>query len=256
MSDLLCDIDDSGVAVVTINRPHQRNSVTYEMWREFGDLFGRLSGDPAVRSIILTGAGGDFSAGADIAEFAQVRDDRDKAREYEVAVDYGCARIADAAQPVIAVNCGFTLGGGAHLAMSADFRFAHTGARFGIPAARLSIVYGVQATRKLLSLVGLTEAKRILFSAERFDADHAQSIGFVDRVCEDPMSAALEYARKLAGNAPLSQGGAKYILNGLVLGSFDADQADALIDAAAASEDYAEGRAAFADRREPFFRGC
>lgn len=254
MIDLLCDTD-GGVATVTINRPSLRNSVTYAMWQEFGDLFARLSDDTRVRSIILTGAGSDFSAGADIAEFARVRVDLEQAKAYEVAVDYGCAGIAHAAKPVIAVNLGYTLGGGAHLAMSADFRFAHTDASFGIPAARLSIVYGVQATRKLVSLVGLTEAKRILYSADRFDAEHALGIGFVDHVSDDPMAAARAYCHKLAANAPLTQGGAKYILNGLALGTLDTDEAHALIDAAAASHDYAEGRAAFAEKRDPAFEG-
>ena len=254
MSDILCDIDD-GVAVVTINRPSLRNSVTYAMWTELGDIFGHLSADNMVRAIILTGAGKDFSAGADIAEFATVRENLKKAKSYEVAVDYACDGIAHATKPVIAVNCGYTLGGGAHLAMSADFRFAQRDAKFGIPAARLSIVYGVQATRKLLALVGLTEAKRILYTAERFDADYALRVGFVDRVCDDPMSEALTYSRDLASGAPLTQGGAKYILNGLTLGTFEMDEANVLIDAAAASLDYAEGRAAFAEKRDPQFKG-
>lgn len=246
---------EDGIAVVTMNRPAQRNSVTYAMWREFGDIFADLSADRTVRAILLTGAGTDFSAGADIAEFATVRDDLAKARDYEVAVDYGCAGIAHATKPVIAVNRGYTLGGGAHLAMSADFRFVHAEAQFGIPAARLSIVYGVQATRKLLALVGLINAKRILFSGERFGSQQALEMGFADRICDDPMAEALAYARSLTEVAPLSQGGAKYILNGLTLGTFDADEAEALIDAAAASRDYAEGRAAFAEKRAPRFEG-
>ncbi|QIE47302.1 3-hydroxybutyryl-CoA dehydratase [Pseudohalocynthiibacter aestuariivivens] len=255
MSDIEISREDD-IAVVTINRPALRNSVTYRMWRDFGDVFATLSADRDVRAILLTGAGSDFSAGADIAEFATVRDDPDKAKDYEVAVDYGCAGITHAAKPVIAVNCGYTLGGGAHLAMSADFRFVHTDAQFGIPAARLSIVYGVQATRKLLSLVGLTNAKRILYSGERFDARAALDMGFADRVCDDPMAQAMAYARSLTDVAPLSQGGAKYILNGAALGTFDAGHADALIDAAAASHDYGEGRAAFAEKRAPRFKGC
>ncbi|WP_104017582.1 enoyl-CoA hydratase-related protein [Roseovarius nitratireducens] len=254
MSDIEITRED-GIAIVTINRPKQRNSVTYAMWREFGDVFGALSADRSVRAILLTGAGTDFSAGADIAEFATVRDDLAKAKEYEVAVDFGCAGIAHAAKPVIAVNLGYTLGGGMHLAMSADFRFVHPEAQFGIPAARLSIVYGVQATRKLLALVGLTNAKRILFSGERFGAQEALEIGFADRLCDDPMAEAMAYTGTLTEVAPLSQGGAKYILNGLTLGTFDAAEADVLIDSAAASRDYAEGRAAFAEKRAPQFEG-
>lgn len=244
-----------GIAVVTINRPAQRNSVTFAMWRQLGEIFGVLSRDREVRAILLTGAGKDFSAGADIAEFATLRDDLAKAREYEVAVDYGCASITNAPKPVIAVNCGYTLGGGMHLAMSADFRFVHHDAQFGIPAARLSIIYGVEGTRKLHALVGLTNAKRILFSGARFDAETALRIGLADRICDDPMAEAVSYASTLSEAAPLTQAGAKYILNGVALGNFEGGAADDLIDAAAASRDYAEGRAAFAEKRAPKFEG-
>lgn len=254
MTDILVQNSD-GIATVTINRPALRNSVTYRMWNEFSDVFDTLSNDTSVRSVLLTGAGTDFSAGADIGEFSETRDNLEKAKDYETAVDKGCAAIMHCPKPVIAVNFGYTLGGGAHLAMSADFRFAHTDAIFGIPAANLSIVYGVQATRKLLALVGLTEAKRILYSAQRFNAEHASQIGFVDHVSSDPLSAATKFAKSLSDKAPLTQGGAKYILNGTAMQTFDADVADALIDKAAASLDYAEGRNAFANKRPPAFRG-
>lgn len=254
MSDILSAIE-GGVATVTLNRPAQRNSVTYAMWREIGDIFTKLDRDCSVRSVIFTGAGSDFSAGADIGEFASTRDDKAQSVAYEEAVDYGCAAIAHIGKPVIAVTSGYCLGGGAHLAMSCDFRFAHDKAIFGIPAARLSIIYGVQATRKLAALVGLTEAKRILYSAERFDAAKALSIGFVDDVSSDPMTAALDYARKLADSAPLTIAGAKYILNGSVLGTFDEAEANRRIDFASASSDYREGRAAFAEKRAPQFSG-
>ena len=244
-----------GIATVTIDRPDSRNSITYAMWNGFADVFGQLSDDPSARAVVLTGAGQDFSVGADITEFDEARGNPDEARRYEAAVDRGCAAIMHCAKPVIAVNFGYTLGGGAHLAMSADFRHAHMQAVFGIPAADLSIIYGVQATRKLLALVGLTEAKRILYSGERFSAEHARQIGFVDHVSDDPMADAVELAGALAAKAPLTQKGAKLILNGVVLQELDADKTDALIDFAAASLDYAEGRSAFAERRPPAFRG-
>lgn len=208
-----------------------------------------------MRTIILTGAGEDFSAGADIGEFASIRDDAAKAAEYEVAVDYGCGWIARVGKPVIAVVRGYCLGGGAHLAMSCDFRYAHEDAVFGIPAARLSIVYGVQGTRKLQALVGISEAKRIMYGAERFGAAHALSTGFADHVSPQPLDDALAFAAKLADNAPLSIRGAKYILTSCALGTFEEAEADRLIDAAAASQDYAEGRRAFAEKRAPRFAG-
>ena len=254
MDELLCEIAN-GVAVVTMNRPAQRNAMTLAMWRGIGELFEKLDADRCVRAIILTGAGEDFSAGADIGEFAAIRDDTAQAVAYEEAVDFGCGAIAAAGKPVVAATKGYCLGGGAHLAMSCDFRFSHANAVFGIPAARLSIVYGVQGTRKLLSLVGLTEAKRIMYSAERFDAAHALSTGFVDHVSGQPMADAMDFALKLSDNAPLSIRGAKYILTSSALGTFDPREADRLINAASASADYREGREAFAEKRPPRFKG-
>ena len=254
MNDILCERRD-GCAIVTMNRPAQRNAMTLAMWRGVGEKFRELDADTSVRSIILTGAGEDFCAGADIGEFADVRDDTAQAVAYEEAVDFCCSAIAEAGKPVVAAVRGYCLGGGAHLAMSCDFRFAHEKAVFGIPAARLSIVYGVQGTRKLLALVGLTEAKRIMYSAERFDAARALSTGFIDEIDQNPLKAATAFCRKLSSSAPLSIRGAKYILTSTALGTFETAEADRLIDRAAASHDYREGRAAFAEKRPPRFRG-
>jgi enoyl-CoA hydratase/carnithine racemase/carbon monoxide dehydrogenase subunit G len=267
------------IAVVTLNRPQNRNAMTYAMWRAMPGVMAALERNPEVGAIILTGAGGDFCSGADIPEFEKVRANVEQATAYEVAVDACCDAIALVSKPTIAVVNGYCLGGGAHLAMSCDFRYASAEAQFGIPAARLSIIYGVRGTQKLLSLVGLPQAKRILFSAERFDAVEASRIGFVDHVTggtpearswwdrifgaaqadsTDPMPAARAFARQMAGNAPLSIGGAKYILNGVVrgTGALDQDLAEELIARAAGSADYREGRAAFAEKRAPRFKGA
>jgi enoyl-CoA hydratase/carnithine racemase len=255
MTDILVE-QENGVAVVTLNRPEHRNALTYTMWNGLDRVFGELGRDRSVKAVVLTGAGSDFTAGADIAEFGTIRDDAEQARAYEVAVDLGCDAIAQCPKPVIAACKGYTLGGGMHVAMSADFRFAPKEAQFGIPAARLSIVYGVQATRKLLALVGLTEAKRILYAGDRFGSDRALKAGLIDRICDDPLAEAIAFARDLAtSSAPLTIGGAKYILNGHAIVPFDATEAERLIDQAAASHDYREGRAAFAEKRPPAFQG-
>ncbi len=242
-------------AFVTLNRPSKRNAVTLSMWRDIARLFGELSGSNAVRSVVLTGAGGNFSVGADISEFESVRDDIALSAEYEVAVDAATEAIAGVAKPTIAVVDGFCLGGGCHLAMACDFRFAKTGATFGIPAARLSIVYGFRSTRRLLALVGLTQAKRILFLGERFDAAEAVRIGMADGCSDDPTAIAERMAATLADNAPLSVAGAKFILNGLASADVDPAAVQAIIDRASASEDYKEGRLAFAEKRRPVFKG-
>ncbi|WP_285415040.1 enoyl-CoA hydratase-related protein [Variovorax sp. efr-133-TYG-130] len=268
-----------GIAVVTLNRPANRNAMTYAMWRAFPAIMGAMERNQQVRAIILTGAGTDFCSGADIPEFERVRCDAAQSTAYEVAVDACCDAIANVSKPTIAVLRGYCLGGGAHLAMSCDFRYAATDAVFGIPAAKLSIIYGVRGTRKLLSLVGLPMAKKILYGAQRFPADEALRIGFVDHVAVkaassggwwsrlrgsaptiepgDPMVDAREFAKSMAGNAPLSIAGAKSLLNGMAMGAgaLNLQRAEKLIEAASASEDYREGRKAFAEKRAPQFQG-
>lgn len=256
MADVAVAIENA-VATVTLNRPQLRNAVKLQMWRDVARIFSELARDDRVRAVLLTGAGGNFSVGADITEFAMVRATAEQANEYEVAVDASSQAIAEIAKPTIAVISGYCLGGGCHLAMACDFRFADHSAVFGIPAARLSIVYGLRSTQRLLSLVGLTAAKRILFVAERFDAAKALSLGMADDVSGDAASAALALAATMADNAPLSISGAKAMLDGLSmgLGAFEEATAQGLIDRAADSADYAEGRRAFAEKRPPRFRG-
>lgn len=257
---MLADIDvtiQDRVAVVTLNRPAVRNAMTLAMWQETADTFTRLGRDPEVRAIILTGAGKNFSVGADVSEFAKVRSNVVESKAYEVAVDASSDAIANAPKPVIAVLEGYCLGGGCHLSMACDFRYAHTDTLIGIPAAKLSIVYGVRSTQRLLGLVGLTNAKRILYSADRCSAGDAANMGLVDRVSNDPMADAKAFAADIAKLAPLSVEGAKRILTGLSmgLGALDEKAAEAFIDHVSGSEDYEEGRRAFAEKRSPIFRG-
>ena len=121
-------------------------------------------------------AGGNFSVGADISEFEGIRVDRQRSAEYEVAVDSCSSAIAGLGKPVIAAISGYCLGGGCHLALACDFRFADRTAMVGIPAAKLSIVYGVRSVQRLLALASMANAKRILHSGERYDARRARSL--------------------------------------------------------------------------------
>ncbi|WP_441231972.1 enoyl-CoA hydratase-related protein [Tardiphaga sp. 215_C5_N2_1] len=248
---------DGQVAIVTLNRGPQRNAVTHAMWKELASIFAGFNANTEVRGVILTGAGGNFSVGADVSEFGKVRSDGAQSKAYEVAVDAASEAIANARMPVIAVLAGYCLGGGCHLAMACDFRFAERDAAIGIPAAKLSIVYGVRSTQRLMSLVGLTNAKRVLYSADRYTAAEAASMGLVDEVSADPMSDALQYAKRIGALAPLSVEGAKRILTGIAMGEgrLDVAEANAFIDRVSDSADYREGRRAFAEKRSPDFRG-
>jgi enoyl-CoA hydratase/carnithine racemase len=246
---------DGAIVTLTFNRPQRRNALTLAMWRELRRLADGLGADGEVRAVILTGAGEHFCAGADIGEFASNRADPAQTKAYDDAVDAACAALAGVPKPVIAAISGFCLGGGAGVALACDFRIAAGDARFGIPAARLGIVYGLAETRSLLATVGLPRAKRLLFGAERIDAAEARRIGLVDEIAADPRAHAHEMAAKMAENAPLSIAGAKAILTGLAAGTLAPEEAHRLSGRASESEDYREGRTAFLEKRAPVFRG-
>jgi enoyl-CoA hydratase/carnithine racemase len=245
------------LAIVTLNRPAKRNALTLAMWEELVAIFRGFGEERAVRAVILTGSGEHFCAGADIAEFSATRDTAEQGLAYDEAVDACCDAIAHVPKPTLAAVSGFCMGGGCGLAMACDFRFAAPGATFGIPAARLSIVYGTRETQNLLALVGLANAKRILFAAERIPAEEAARIGLVDRVVADPIAAARDFAAVMAQNAPLSIAGAKAVLTDLVMAgpSSAAQTASEVAHRAMASEDYREGRRAFLEKRAPQFKG-
>ena len=246
---------DGALLTITFNRPERRNALTLAMWRQLKAEAEAASADAAVRAVVIAGAGAHFCAGADIGEFAAHRADPAQTREYDDAVDAACAALAAVPKPVIAAVRGFCLGGGTGVALACDFRLCAPDAVFGIPAARLGIVYGLAETQALLATVGLPRAKRLLFTADRLDAEAAKALGLADEIVPDPLEAAREMAGKMARNAPLSIAGAKAILNGLASGTLAPETAHALAARAAESEDYREGRTAFLEKRAPVFRG-
>jgi len=256
MPDILVTMRDD-VGIVSLNRPEVHNAVKLAMWRELAGMFQNLAGDNAVHAVVLTGAGANFCVGADVTEFNAIRENKDQSAAYETAVDACSAAIADVPKPVIAAISGYCLGGGCHLALACDFRFADRTAKLGIPSAKLSIVYGVKSVQRLLATVGIANAKRILYAAERYDATHSLRMGLVDEVKDNAFGAAIEFAQVLARNAPLSIAGAKFMLNGLSAGegALDLAAAQRLVDAAADSDDFREGRRAFTEKRAPQFRG-
>jgi enoyl-CoA hydratase/carnithine racemase len=251
-------VDGTGIAIVTLNRPEKRNAVSLAMWRELGHLFRELSARDDIRVIILTGAGDNFCAGADISEFSKVRHDVASGQIYEAAVEAANLAIRDCGKPTIAAISGYAIGGGCGLALACDFRIADRTARMGITAARLGIVYSTLECDLLYRQVGLANAKRVLFSAQHFPIDECVAMGLVDMVAESPvLVAAGAYAATIAANAPLSVAGSKLILEAIAAGTAKARKQDIdnVIDRAMTSADYREGAEAFAEKRRPNFTG-
>ena len=255
---VLLATEEPGIAIVTINRPEKRNALSLAVWPRLGAIFRDLAARPAVRVVILTGAGGHFSAGADIAEFATTRNDATQAATYGVSAGDTSRLIRDYPKPVIAAVHGYGVGGGCGLALDCDFRIGDRTTRMGIPAARLGLVYGAEACRSLVQHVGPSNAKRILFSGTIFGAEDALRLGLLDQLAPDSaLAGARALALEFVENAPLSIRGAKYIVNAVTRGEDGGigDGIQAFVDQAFNSEDYREGQRAFKEKRRPQFRG-
>ncbi|MFJ7188741.1 enoyl-CoA hydratase/isomerase family protein [Streptomyces bacillaris] len=240
---LLCSVD-GGVATVVISHPAKRNAMTAAMWRSLPELLERLAADPAVRVLVLTGAGDTFCAGADIST---LRESAGEAQALAVAAEEALAAFP---RPTLAAVRGFCVGGGSQLAAACDLRFAQEGALFGVTPAKLGIVYASSSTRRLVSLVGPATAKHLLFSGELIDTERALRTGLVDEVLPD--RAGLDrrvaaYAGVLASRSQLTQASAKEFAAGR------RDRDTYWTAEARSSGDTAEGVAAFLERREPKF---
>jgi enoyl-CoA hydratase/carnithine racemase len=256
--DILTDVDAAGIATVTLNRAHKRNALTLAMWRRLGDIFDNVGRRADVRVVVLTGTGGNFSAGADISEFAQVRNTVEAGRIYEAATEAATIAVRDCPKPTIAAVYGFGVGGGCGLALACDVRVGDQTTRMGIPAPRLGIVYGPLDFDLLLRQVGLANAKLVLYSGRLFGFDDCLRMRLLDVAGE---STALEFAyalaRDLAANAPISLKGTKLVLEALAQRSIEkrAHDIEEVIDEALTSEDYREAARAFVEKRKPVFRG-
>ena len=257
-NDILVDVDAAGIAVITFNRPKKRNALSLACWRRLGEICIELGNRSDVRIVILTGAGGNFCAGADISEFGEVRNTVEKGRIYEAVGEEATIRLRDLPKPTIAAISGFGVGGGTGIALACDFRVGDRTSRMGIPAARLGIVYGPLDCDLLLRQVGLSNAKLVLYSGRFFEVEDCKRMGLMDMADERPaLETARAFAAELAANAPLSQKGAKVVLEALAAGEVDKrhKQIEEVIDVALASEDYREAAKAFVEKKKPVFKG-
>jgi enoyl-CoA hydratase len=256
-SNLLFDLTD-GIALVTVNRPDKLNALNAAVIAELDEAVTRIESDPAVRGVILTGAGPKaFVAGADIGEIVGQRamDGRGRSLRGQAMM----RRLERCGKPVIAAVNGFALGGGCELAMACHLRIASAAARFGQPEVKLGIGPGYGGTVRLPRLVGRGRALELLLTGQMIDAQEALRIGLVNRVvpAERLLEESAQLLRGIFENGPLAVRACLELVDAGLGMSLD----DALLLEAnyfgllSATEDMREGTRAFLEKRKPSFEG-
>jgi len=240
-----------GVATLRIDRAAKRNAFTQAMWEALPGLVESAMADAGVRVLVLRAAEpGAFSAGADIVEFGAGARDPEWRAKNQAAIARAQLVLSHAAKPTVAFVEGDCVGGGCGLAMACDLRVATTAARFGITPAKLGLVYSLHDTKLLVDLVGPSQAKRILFTAQLIDAGEAHRIGLVDILADGPDALVATIAEASPHTAREAKAMVRRILNGQ---SSDDAETSALFAEAFTLPDFAEGVAAFLEKRKARF---
>ena len=254
---LLCGVQDQ-IATVTLNRPKVLNALNSQVFDELEAIFQTLIADPAVRVILLTGAGEKaFAAGADINELTATDavTGLAKARRGQAVFHL----IETCGKPVIALINGFALGGGCELAMACTMRLASDKARLGQPEVKLGLIPGYGGTQRLPRLVGEPAALKLLLTGEMIDAAEALRIGLVDEVvpAERLMERGEALAKSIGAMAPLAVAGClEAMQRGRGLQIDEATEVEAeIFGRLCGTADKAEGTKAFLEKRSPVWEG-
>ena len=251
---------DGGVARLTLNRPTTLNSWNQEMREEMREAVRTLVADDSLRVLVITGEGRAFSAGEDVRGMQGLADIGTRGfRRVARGIHNVFDEIEAMEVPVIAAINGVAAGGGLELALSCDFRFAADTAKLGFPENNVGLIPGSGGCSRLVKLVGISRAKRLVMSGEMVPAARALELGLVDEVypAGELLPKATEFAANLAAKAPLALGLAKLVLNACA--NVDPETGRNLERLGQSilkkTEDHEEGAKAFVEKRKPRFRG-
>jgi 2-oxoglutaroyl-CoA hydrolase len=245
--------DGRGLATITLDVPGKYNRIPLGARAQLAGLFAELGADGAVRTIVLTGAGGSFTAGGDIAGFLEASPEELSHLAWNVAAPERCPK------PVIAKLSGYCFGVGLELALACDFRIASDDVELALPELKLGMIPGSGGTQRLARLVGLGRAKDLVLRGRRVQAAEALALGLVTEVVKaEGLDAAVDrLVEELSALSPLALAVAKRVLDQsydspLHLGLELEGLAYAFL---RTSEDFEEGVRAFLEKRPPRFEG-
>lgn len=259
-TDKMISRKEDGIGFMIFNNPERHNAVSLEMWQGALEIMADFNADRSIRVMVLGGAGEKaFVSGADISKFADERQKADALAVYQETTEKVYETLQSMAMPTIAMINGYCIGGGTAIAACCDIRVAAENAKFGVPAAKLGLGYGLARAKPLVDLIGPSYAKEMFFTARQFDATEAKEMGLVNRVVpvDRLKDAVMEMARTIAANAPLTVRTAKLVVGELLKepDKRDVDRCEAAVKECFASSDYREGQAAFMEKRKPNFTG-
>ncbi|MDP8923173.1 MAG: enoyl-CoA hydratase-related protein [Chloroflexota bacterium] len=260
-SDALLVEARGAVRTIVLNRPEQRNALPPDEWLRLAGILGEIAADGEARVIVFRGAGGRaFSSGYDINALRELDEQGIVLSTPRDPFEVALAAVVEHPLPTIAMVNGFAVGGGCTLAAGCDIRLAAASARFGMPPAKLGLVYSPTELRPFVQLLGVGRTKLLFFSGRIIPAQKAYELALVDEVLPDDELEAASYALadEIAANAPLSVQGTKRILRSMQGPAVTTDAAAdlaVLIERVNTSADLAEGKRAFLEKRPPEFRG-
>lgn len=249
-------IRNGPAAEVILNRPDKRNALNLAMWRALADGFAGLEAEDTLRCVVLRGAGGNFAAGADLAEFATQRMTAAQAEAYGQAMLAALTAIRSSRHPTIAAIEGLCVGGGLEIALMCDLRLAAADSRFGIPIQKVGIAMPYPELAILTQMLGAATLLELLLEAQLHDAAWAERRGLVSRVVPDLEPELQATIGRIAAGSPMSHRHHKRLIHRALQDNLTtAAETVRLSYAAVETADYREGIQAFLERRAANFTG-
>jgi len=248
----------NGVGYLTVNRPEQRNAMTWGMYQRLVEVCEEVDRDERIKVLVVSGSGDRaFISGTDISQFPAFRGNPQAGIDYEERIDHVIGRLEAVTKPTLAAIRGYAVGGGMTIAITCDLRIAAENARFGIPIIRLGNCLSMKNYARLVALIGPARAKETIYTARHVEAREAHTWGLVNEVvpAEALETRVQELAEGIASAPPLTLRVSKDAIRRVVHRLLPEDPGHDLVSTCYNSADFQEGVAAFLDKRPPRWTG-